>query len=423
MFSSKLSFVMTAVGAAVGLGNIFRFPALCLKYGSAYILVYIISLFAIGLPLMFSEIALGRKFGEIAPVCFASADKKGAPLGFMCSANAFIIMTYYCVLFSFVVAAATFSYKMFGASDTAAQTIFNEIIFPKNFSPVLLCFLIFSWGAVLFCFGGADRLGKISTASVIFASLIILSLSLFSLFFSPDAAFALFRFKVGVFTSPSFWLDSLSQVFFSLSLMVGILITYGACLDKKESIIKCSLAIAIFDLLISLAATLIFAFSGSVGEGGLLSSFSVYPKAFSALGVFSAPVCFLFYLSVGFLCLDSVFSYLKSAVGFFVHMLGGKEVFWAAGLSAVSALLGSFLLFGNGLKFLGVLDQKITPFLILLTGLFQTALFSRPAVKASLIKELNLLKKPKVFQNFFSLSISLFCPLVLLVLLFSQIFF
>ena len=69
MFSSKLSFVMTAVGAAVGLGNIFRFPALCVKYGAPFILVYIMSLVVLGLPLLFSEIAFGRRFGKTVGPC------------------------------------------------------------------------------------------------------------------------------------------------------------------------------------------------------------------------------------------------------------------------------------------------------------------------------------------------------------------
>ncbi len=423
MFSSKLSFIMTAVGAAVGLGNIFRFPALCVRYGAPFILVYIMLLFALGLPLLFCEIAFGRKFGKTAPECFKNADKKALPISFLCSANSFIIMTYYCVLFSFTVLAAVFSYKLFGSAETNASTVFTPLIFPENFSPVLVCFLIFSWAAVLLCFGGAERLGKISTASVIFASVIIFSLALFGIISSKGAVFSFFKFNFSVFSSADFWLDSLGQVFFSLSLMVGVLITYGACLDKKESIINCGLFIAFFDLLISLAATIIYVSVGADGEGGLLSSFSAYPKAFSSFGSLSPIVCFLFYVSVGFLCLDSVFSYLKSAVSFFVYSLGGKEVFWAVGVASVSAVLGLFLLQGEGLRFLGILDQSIAPFLIILTGIFHTALFSRNKVKVALLGELGLHRKARLWSRLFFLSVSLFAPFVLFVLLLTQIFF
>lgn len=420
MFSSKLSFIMTAVGAAVGLGNIFRFPALCVKYGSVFILVYIMLLFILGLPLLFSEIAFGRRFGKTAPECFKKADKKAFPLSFICSANSFVIMTYYCVLFSFTVLAAVFSYKLFGISESSAEKVFTPIIFSENFSPTLVCFLIFSWAAVLLCFGGAERLGKISTASVIFASFIIFSLAFWGIISSSGAVFSFLKFKLSFFTVPDFWLDALGQVFFSLSLMVGVLITYGACLNKKESIIKCGISIALFDLLISLAATLIYVSVGVSGEGGLLDSFSAYPKAFASFGVFSAPVCFLFYLSVGFLCLDSVFSYLKSAVSFFVYTLGGKEVFWAVGTATVSAVLGLFMLQGKGLNALGVLDRSIAPFLILTSGLFHTALFSRPHVHSALLFELGAGKT--LWRRLFSLSVGLFAPLVLLVLLITQIF-
>lgn len=421
MFSSKLSFIMTAVGAAVGLGNIFRFPALCVKYGAPFILVYIMSLLVLGLPLLFSEIAFGRRFGQTAPECFKNADKKALPLSLFCSANSFIIVTYYCVLFSFTVLASVFSYRLFSLSPSSAQNVFTPLIFPNSFSPVLVCFLIFSWAAALLCFGGAKRLGKISTASVIFASSVIFLLSLISIFTSKGTVFSFLKFSFSVFALPSFWLDTLGQVFFSLSLSVGVLITYGACLDKKENIIKCGFWIAFFDLLISLAATVIFVAVDADGSGGLLSSFSAYPKAFASFGVFSAPICFLFYLSVGFLCLDSVFSYLKSAVSFFVFTLGGKELFWAVGVSSVSGVLGLFMLQGEGLKFLNLLDGSIAPFLILLAGLLHTVLFSRGAVKSALLLELGLRKNYHL--RVFSLLVGLFCPTLILVLLIAQIFF
>ena len=422
MFSSKLSFIMAAVGAAVGLGNLFRFPALCVKYGSAFILVYIMLLVLVGLPLLFSEIALGRRFGGTASACFKTADKKAAPLGFLCSANAFIIMTYYCVLFCFVVLAAVFSYKLNGLTGRAAADIFGGIIFPEKFSPVLLCALIFAWAAVLFCFGGADRLGKISTASVIFSSSALLLLAIFSFFKAKGQIFSFFKLNFKVLLSPSFWGDSLGQIFFSLSLMVGVLVTYGAALSIKESIIKCGSLIAFFDLAVSLAGTVIYVSVGAEGADGLLSSFSVYPKAFSAFGALAAPALCLFYLSVGFLCLDSVFSYLKSAVGFFTHRLGGGELPWAVGLAAVSALLGAFMLQGSGLAFALILDGKIVPFLVLSVGLLECALFSRLRGNRSLLNEINKNAKRGLSARFYALSVGLFAPLILAVLLISYIF-
>lgn len=421
MFSSKLHFIMTAVGAAVGLGNIFRFPVLAVKYGSAFILVYIMLLFALGLPLLFAEIALGRHFGKTAPECFKNAEKKALPISFLCSANSFIIMTYYCVLFSFTVFAAVFSYKLFGISEAEASKILSPLIFKEGFSPVSVCFLVFSWAAVVLCFGGAERLGKISTVSVILASFIIFSLALFGIFSSGGSVFSFLKFNFSAFKDRNFWCDTLGQVFFSLSLAVGVLVTYGACLEKKESIVKCGALIGLFDLLISLAATVIFVAVNANEKGGLLASFSVYPKAFASFGVLCAPVCFLFYLSVGFLCLDSVFSYLKSAVGFLVYRLGGNEIFWAVGVASVSCILGFFLLCGEGLKFLGILDGSITPFLIIITGLLEISLFSRQNVKSALICELGICNP--FLRRLFSLSVSLFAPIVLLVLLLSQIFF
>lgn len=417
MFTSKLSFIMASVGAAVGIGNLFRFPALCVNYGSSFILVYILLLCFVGLPLMFSEIALGRRFGGTATFCFASLDKRATPAGFLCSANAFIIMTYYCVLFCFTVLAAVFSLKTFSGQNTL-----TEILFPNSFSPVLLCGLIFCWGAVLFCFGGADRLGKISTVSVIFSVSILFLLAIFSAFTAGGELLLFFKLNFSVFLSPMFWCDTLGQVFFSLSLMVGVLVTYGAYLNKTESIIKCGALVAFFDLAVSLAGTVIYVSVGRGDADGLLSSFSVYPKAFSVFGALSTPCLCLFYLSVGFLCLDSVFSYLKSAVGFFIFKLSGNELLWAVGMSSVSLLLGSFMLWGGGLALALVIDQKIVPFLIIFTGLLECILFCRQKGKNSLIHEINKGQKRPLPERFYTLSTGLFAPAVLFGLLISYIF-
>ena len=101
MFSSKLAFILTAVGAAVGLGNVFRFPYLAMKYGLSFVLVYILFLCLLGLPLLLSEIAFGRAFA------FKKADRKTALLSRFCSFNSFFVFGYYTLLFAFVIMAAT----------------------------------------------------------------------------------------------------------------------------------------------------------------------------------------------------------------------------------------------------------------------------------------------------------------------------
>ncbi len=421
MFSSKLTFIMTAVGAAVGLGNLFRFPALCTRYGSAYILVYIILLFVVGVPLLLSEVALGRLFGKNATYCFTSADPRATPLGFLSSANSFIIMTYYAVLLSFVVLAAVFSYRLLSPLGSPAE-VFSPIIFPRRFSPALIFALVFSWGAVFLCFGDAKRLGAISTASVIFAASIIFGYAIFCTINSGGKVFSFLRFNAAVFGNSEFWVDVLGQVFFSLSLMVGVLVSYGACLNKKEGIIRCGITIALCDLGISLGGTVIYVAADISGEGSLFSSFSAYPAAFSSLGAVGSAVCFLFYLSVGVLCLASLFAYLKSATEFFTFFIGGSDTAWALGLSLVSLLLGGFLLQGSGLDVLKIIDGEVVPFLILLVGLLETALFNRPRLKTALLREINKNEKHPLPRRLFSLSIGLFSPIILFVLLLCQIF-
>ena len=103
MWKSSFGFIMTSVGAAVGLGNILRFPFLLSKYGFLFIVFYAFFLLLLGLPIMATETALGRMYRLNCVDCIGKLSKKGQPLGFAMVGNSFIIMCYYGVLFSFLI--------------------------------------------------------------------------------------------------------------------------------------------------------------------------------------------------------------------------------------------------------------------------------------------------------------------------------
>lgn len=422
-FGSRTSFIMASVGSAVGLGNLFRFPALAIKYGSVFVIVYIFLLLLLGLPMLMSELALGRKYGGSAVNSIKSARSAFVSVGWLSSANAFVIMTYYCLLFSYVLLAAFFSFKLIGKTSVDAGNIFNSLIYPEGF-PVFGCvFLIIGWAAVKLCFGDAERLGKISTIGVIFASAVIGIMAAVGGFSHPQGLVEFLKLSPRHILSADFWLDTLGQVFFSLSVMVGVMPAYGSYLKKQESIAFCAVIIAFFDLLISLAATVIYTCAKAQGSEGLFACFSVYPKAFAQIGErIGGIVAFLFYLSVAVLCLDSVFSYLKSAAAVLSEKLGIAESRASAILSLISAFLGFFLLGSRGRPVVEYLDGEVVPLITLIIGFFEALLFSR-LVDSGLLREINLSTRIKVPRNFLRFSLAFLSPAAMIILLFAQIFF
>ena len=231
---------------------------------------------------------------------------------------------------------------------------------------------------------------------------------------------AFIKMDFSVLLLPRFWLDSAAQVFFSLSLAVGVLTAYGGCLKSCENIVSCGVLIALFDLAVSIAASVIYATVEQKSDG-LLSSFSVYPKAFSSFGAFSVPVCFLFYLSVAFLCLDSVFSYLKSATLLIFPKYVKNENTAATILAFLCGFSGLFLL-NEGVPRISFIDTKITPVLVLTAGIFEVLFFSKKEIKASLFSELKFSPPNSKKSKSFSLLLFVLAPTILILLMLTEIF-
>ena len=413
-FTSRLSFVMASVGSAVGLGNLFRFPALAVKYGGIFIPVYISLLALLGLPLLTCELAAGRYYQKSAVGCMGAISKKARPLGWAASANSFIIMSYYCLLFSFVLLAALFSFRLNAAN---ADSLFLDYISPKGgfpFDTQLL--LAAAWGAVILCYGRAENLGKISTVSVLFSVGVILVIALIRGISCPRALAVFLRPDPAPLLQPSFWADALGQVFFSLSVGVGVMFAYGSFLRDGESIPLCGGIIAAIDLLVSLAATLIYASVGPTGDDGLLlTCFSVYPKAFiDIFGSLGRWVCGLFYLSLALLCLASVFSYLKSAAS--AAGPPKTESKRAVILALAAAGIGLIMLMDEGLRLLHLTDSLAARYLTLTVGLFEFIIFGYLAPP----ELISSARGGRGRGNLFYFLLKIFCPAALIFLILSS---
>ena len=205
-FKTRTAFIMASVGSAVGLGNIFRFPALAVKYGLAFIIVYTILLFTIGIPMLSAELAVGRKFSMSAVGSARKILKKAEFAGWLAAANSFVIASYYCVLFSMVLLCAVFSYRLYDMS-VDGMLVFKDILYTSQLRIEVVLGLIAAWAAVYLCFGRAEKLGIISTVSVMFAVVVIFLLAVWRGLSSSDQLNSFLRFDVGVLYSRGFWGD------------------------------------------------------------------------------------------------------------------------------------------------------------------------------------------------------------------------
>ena len=298
-FTSKIGFVLAAAGSAVGLGNLWRFPYLAAKYGGGiFILCYIILAATVGITLLMLEIAIGRKTGKGVLGAFASLNKKFKWLGFICLAVPIIIVPYYCVIggwvVKYIVAFFAGSAGLVEGAGAAVDTsaYFNTFI-SDPWQP-LIFFLIFAAATVLVVVFGVQK-GIERISKVLMPLLAVISVGLMIYVLCQDGALE----GVAYLFTPDFsqfgyetLLAALGQLFYSLSLAMGIMITYGSYMKKDVSVPKSSLQIAICDSAFAIvAATIIipsiFAFSadpdGALSASGPSLMFVQLPAVFNNL--------------------------------------------------------------------------------------------------------------------------------------------
>lgn len=398
----------------MGLGNLFRFPSLCAGYGIVFPCAYALLLFVLGLPLLCFELEVGRRFGSSPSDALAKLSPIGRLTGRLCALASFTVLCCYGLLFAFVLAAAVFSLQGFFA-PRQAPALFETLSHPSGITPTAVFFLLLGWVLTLLCFGDARRLGKISTVGMAVTLTLLLILAAVTLVFGHKGFADLCRFELSPVFTLRFWADAAGQVFFSLSLSVGVMITYGAYLDRRESIPLCALFVALIDMAVSLIATVIY-FSVSAEEGGdILSCFTVFPAAFSVFGRWGSLISCGFFLCLSFLCLDSVVAYLKAAAEGLTERVVASNRTRATVFGAVAAFCGMLLLHFGALPFF---DGRVTPVLIL------TAALPEASVLASALKKGRL----RGVQNTFTLPflrflLGGFIPALLLFLIFGEIFY
>ena len=327
-FTSKIGFVLAAAGSAVGLGNIWRFPYLAAKYGGGiFLLVYIILALTFGFALMAGEIALGRKTGLSAVGAFEKLNKKFSFVGVMASAVPMLILPYYCVIGGWV----TKYLVAFGsgtAQEAAAGTFFTDFI-GKTGEPVVWFLVYLAVTAIVVILGvekGVEKVSKIMMPVLVILSIFIAIYTMFM----PGAIDGVLYYIKPDFSkfSVTTVLAAMGQLFYSMSLAMGIMITYGSYMKKDVSIEGSVKQIELFDTGIAFLAGLMIVPAAYVFNGGDMAAmgkgpglmFITLPQVFDTMKG-GTIIGFAFFLLVFFAALTSSISLMETVVSIFCDKL------------------------------------------------------------------------------------------------------
>lgn len=438
-FSGKIGFVLSAAGASVGLGNIWRFPYLAAKYGGGiFLLIYIILALTFGYSMIIAETSIGRMSGK-SPVGAYHSFGKSKWLSFGGWINAIIpllIVPYYSVIGGWVIK-YLFGYICGNGSDLANDGYFGTFISDGVSTEV--CFIIFALITLGIIFAGVrngiERVSKIMMPILVVLSVIIAIYSVTR----PGALAGVKYFLVPNVENFS-WMtvvSAMGQMFYSLSIAMGILITFGSYMKKDVSIEDSTRNVEVFDTAIAIMAGLmiipaVFAFSGgdpNTLQAGPSLMFITIPKVFDSMGLGTA-VGILFFLLVLFAAITSSIALTESTVSTFEDELGWgrrKSTILAGvimlGLGSLSSLgygpLASVKIIG--MQFLDFFDFLTNSVMMPIAAIATCLLVSR-VIGLKAIEDEVLLGESKFRRKFiFNFMIKYLCPIFAVIILISSV--
>ncbi len=361
-FSGSIGFVLAAAGSAVGLGNIWRFPYLAAKDGGGlYLVMYLILALTFGFTLLTAEVAIGRKTKQSPLTAYGKLKSKWGFLGVLACLVPIIILPYYCVIGGWVVK-YFLAYLTGEGTEAAADGYFTEYI-TGEWQPVLLMVLFLVVVAFIIFRGVNKGIESFSKVLMPLLLLLVIGIAVFSLtiHYKDDAGVTrtgLEGFKIYIvpdldgMTVKGFFtvlLDAMGQLFFSLSVAMGIMIAYGSYVRDDANLGKSINQIEIFDTVVAFLAGVmiipaVYTFMGKEGmaASGPSLMFVSLPKVFASMGKVGNLVGFLFFAMVLFAALTSAVSVMEAVVSSFMDKFHMSRV-KAAAIETGIALAGGIL--------------------------------------------------------------------------------
>lgn len=438
-FSGKIGFVLSAAGASVGLGNIWRFPYLAAKYGGGiFLIIYILLALTFGYSMIIAETSIGRMTGK-SPVGAFSSFGKSRWLSFGGWFNAIIpilIVPYYSVIGGWVIKYLV-EYIKGNGSLLATDGYFSSFI--TDGLSTEICFIVFA----LFTLGiiyagvrnGIERVSKFMMPVLVVLSVIIAIYSVSR----PGALKGVEYFLIPNIKNFS-WMTvvaAMGQMFYSLSIAMGILITFGSYMKKDISIEDSTRNVEVFDTAIAIMAGLmiipaVFSFSGGdpdTLQAGPSLMFITIPKVFDSMGL-GTIIGILFFLLVLFAAVTSSIALTESAVSTFEDELGWGRKKSTVLVGVIMLLLGSLSSLGYGplanvkilgMQFLDFFDFLTNSVMMPIAAIAICLLVSRvigvKRIEEEVLHGESSFRRKKVFY----IMIQYLCPIFAVIILISSI--
>ncbi len=372
-FTGSIGFVLAAAGSAVGVGNIWRFPYLAAKDGGGlFILVYIILALTLGFALLTTDIVIGRKTGKSAIDAYASISKKWKFLGVLTYLVPALILTYYSVIGGWV-SKYMVTYLTLRGSETAVDGYFKA--FTKSYaSPIVYTLLFLALTAFIVYLGVEKGIEKFSKLVMPGLFILIIIISVFSLTLSYEDADGTVRTGLqgaAIYLIPNFegltfsrfleiLLDATGQLFYSLSVSMGIMITFGSYVKKDVNLNKSVNQIEFFDTLCAVLAGLmivpaVYVFSGLDGmQEGTGLMFISLPKVFEEMGFIGDIVGFVFFFMVFLAALTSCVSIMEAVVANSMTLFKSERKKTSLVVAVISAVAAVVVCLGYNLFYFNI---------------------------------------------------------------------
>ncbi|MDD5605160.1 MAG: sodium-dependent transporter [Dehalococcoidales bacterium] len=400
-WSNKATFIFAAIGSAIGLGNVWRFPYLVQEYGGgAFLIPYLVCVVLFGIPWLMMEFGMGRYFQKGAPGVFEGIGKKWEWLGWWPATVAFLIVGYYAVILAwslrFVISSVTMEWGTGRAGAEAANGFFYDTILQLSsglgdFGSIMwltvVCLLLV-WAVMFFSiYRGAEASGKWHILFVILPWILLVAVTVRGMTL-PGAMEGLNSYLSPDFsqlTNPDVWFGAASQVAFSLSVGMAGMFAYGSWVAKKADITNSTVIASFGDLGTAfLSGFAVFSVVGFLVQGlnipmsdvstnSLGLAFVTYPAAVSMMPGGNAIVGILFFLSLFTIGVDSAFFLAHGGViapltdkfGWSVK----KTTFWVCVVGFLTSLLYCTQ---AGLYWLDIVDRSVSFYGLIITGLLAT---------------------------------------------------
>ena len=395
-WDNRTGFILAAIGSAIGLGNVWRFPYICYKYGGgAFLIPYLIALFTAGIPIMILEFGIGHKMCGAAPTAITKLRRNWEWLGWFSLLVAFIITCYYAVIMGWCVNFLGLAFNQ-GWGSNPSDYFFKDFLHLTEghhqmggIQTPIVFGLILSWVAIIASiWRGAKTVGKVVYITVALPWLILIIFLIRGLTL-PGAFTGLAYYLTPNFsalTDLEVWSAAYTQVFFSLSVGFGVMIAYASFLPRKADIINNAFIISLADAGTAFVGGLVvFSTLGYYAEttgqavsdvvkSGPALAFITYPTIINLFPFGKTLFGMLFFLMLLTLGIDSAFSLVESVIAGLVDKYHISRTPTLISIGVLSSLIGIFYCTGSGLYWLDIVDHFMNQYGLVTVALFEVIL-------------------------------------------------